>query len=56
MSDMQEKQFEFVPASELELSRFVRENAEDARLPVYPVGGRTGLQSAPDLDDRRTEQ
>jgi glycolate oxidase FAD binding subunit len=44
MSDTQETLSEFAPASEQELSRFVRENAEGERRPVYPVGGRTGLQ------------
>lgn len=44
MSDTQEKKTEFVPASEKELSRFLRENAQGEKSPVYPVGGRTSLQ------------
>lgn len=47
MSNIQEKLSEFAPASELELSRFVRDNSQGARLPIYPVGGRTGLQFLP---------
>lgn len=54
MSDIQEKLSEFAPASELELSRFVRENARGDRLPIYPVGGRTGLQFLPRSYSRGT--
>lgn len=35
---------EFTPASSGELARFVAENARTTRHPLYPVGGRTGLQ------------
>ncbi len=35
---------EFTPASSGELARFVAENARTERHPLYPVGGRTGLQ------------
>lgn len=34
---------EFEPASQSELGRFVRENREGLRRPLYPVGGRTSL-------------
>jgi len=44
MSNIQETLAEFAPASEQELSRFVRENAAGERRPIYPVGGRTALQ------------
>jgi glycolate oxidase FAD binding subunit len=35
---------QFVPASEEELSRFLRENIAGERQPISPVGGRTSLQ------------
>lgn len=34
---------EFTPTSQVELSRFVRDNFDGDRLPLYPVGGRTSL-------------
>ena len=34
---------EFVPASQAELGRFVRENAAGPRRPLFPAGGRTAL-------------
>jgi glycolate oxidase FAD binding subunit len=34
---------EFTPTSQAELSRFVRDNADGDRRPLYPVGGRTLL-------------
>lgn len=38
---------EFQPATQTELSRWVSENASGARLPIYPVGGRTALDCGP---------
>ncbi|MBS0205044.1 MAG: FAD-binding oxidoreductase [Planctomycetes bacterium] len=35
---------DFTPATQLELSRFVAENAQDGRRTLCPVGGRTALQ------------
>ena len=34
---------EFTPATQLELSRFVAENAQNQRQTLCPVGGRTAL-------------
>ena len=44
MSPDPNQQFdEFTPTSPAELSRFVRDNADGDRRPLYPVGGRTLL-------------
>jgi glycolate oxidase FAD binding subunit len=46
---------EFVPATQTELGRFIRENAAQAALPLYPVGGRTALNFGyPPTDPGRT--
>lgn len=44
MSETQQSKSEFAPASEQELSRFLRENAQGQQSPLFPVGGRTSLQ------------
>jgi glycolate oxidase FAD binding subunit len=42
---------DFTPATQLELSRFVAENASRAKQPLVPVGGRTALHYGNPLAD-----
>jgi glycolate oxidase FAD binding subunit len=51
MPDADSSPGEFSPTSQLELCRFLRENAEGDRRPLVPVGGRTALHYAYPVPD-----